>query len=133
MDFLFHDGKFLGIVWTWWETLGMAANVVFSSRFFVQWYWTEKKKQVVVPVAFWWLSLTGSLLFLIYSIHSKSPVFVLAYAFTWLPYLRNLAIHRRHQDLHTQCVACKTLCPPTSNFCAHCGVPVKQNGAVAAK
>ncbi len=131
MDFLFRDGKFLGEEWTWWEAVGWAANAVFSSRFFVQWYSTEKKKQVVVPVAFWWLSLVGSLLFLIYSLHKKSSVFIFAYAFTWLPYLRNLVIHRRHQDQHQQCSACKTLCPPAANFCANCGAPVKRENETA--
>ncbi|MBI3877828.1 MAG: lipid-A-disaccharide synthase N-terminal domain-containing protein [Verrucomicrobia bacterium] len=131
MDFFFHDGKFLGIEWSAWKIIGWGANVIFSSRFFVQWYATEKKGQVVVPVAFWWLSLTGSMLFLIYSLHQRDSVFIFAYAFTWVPYVRNLIIHRRHLDQHIKCGTCKTLCPPAANFCANCGAQVKKENETA--
>ena len=60
-DLIWHDGKLLGIDWSVWKVVGWLGNAVFFSRFFVQWYATEKKKQVVVPQAFWWLSLVGSL------------------------------------------------------------------------
>ena len=66
MDFLtdlfWRDGKFLGIEWHVWKVVGWLGNATFFSRFFVQWYATEKTKQVVVPTAFWWLSLIGSFL-----------------------------------------------------------------------
>ena len=60
-------------------------NAVFSSRFFVQWYATEKKR-VVVPVAFWWLSLLGSLLLLAYAFRKTDSVFIYAYLFPCIPY-----------------------------------------------
>ena len=47
-----------------WNLVGWTGQVVFFSRFVVQWYATEKKKQVVVPTMFWWLSIIGSLLLL---------------------------------------------------------------------
>jgi hypothetical protein len=75
----------------------------------------------VVPQAFWWLSLIGSLTFLCYSIHQQDSVFIFAYAFTWIPYIRNLVIHRRHKQAHTDCPACGKSCPPQSNFCPNCG------------
>ena len=66
MDWFTHlfliDDKFLGIEWHLWKVIGWIGNVVFFSRFFVQWWATEKHKRVVVPNAFWWLSLAGSLL-----------------------------------------------------------------------
>jgi lipid-A-disaccharide synthase-like uncharacterized protein len=52
-DMLWHDGKLLGIDWSIWKMIGWTGNAVFFSRFFVQWYATEKKQQVVVPQAFW--------------------------------------------------------------------------------
>ncbi len=74
-----------------WTTIGWLANATFSSRFLVQWYATEKKKQVTVPALFWWLSLVGSLLFLSYAIfYDKHHVIIFAYAFNWIPYIRNL-------------------------------------------
>jgi lipid-A-disaccharide synthase-like uncharacterized protein len=105
-----------------WTAIGWLGNAVFFSRFLVQWYATEKKKQVVVPVLFWWLSLAGSLLLLLYAIfYDKHHVIIFAYAFTWIPYIRNLMIHRRHEDAHTNCPGCGKNCAPQSNFCPNCG------------
>ena len=117
----FH-GKFLGIEWTVWKVVGWLGNAVFFSRFFVQWYATEKRRQVVVPALFWWLSLAGSLLLLSYALfYEKDSVFIFAYAFTWIPYIRNLIIHRRHAAAHLDCSGCGALCPPHSKFCLSCG------------
>lgn len=120
-NLIWHDGKLLGIDWSAWKIIGWLGNLIFSSRFLVQWYVTEKKKRVVVPQAFWWLSLTGSLVFLCYSIHQRDSVFIFAYAFTWIPYIRNLIIHRRHKEAHVDCAGCGKSCPPQSNFCPNCG------------
>src|SRR5512136_1393911 len=94
---LWHQDRFLGIQWHFWKYVGWLGNVVFFSRFMVQWYCTEKRRQVVVPSGFWWLSLAGSLLLFTYGLHTRDSVFIFAYAFTWIPYVRNLVIHHRHQ------------------------------------
>ena len=105
-----------------WTAIGWVGNAVFFSRFFVQWYATEKKKQVVVPAIFWWLSLAGSLLLLAYAVfYDKHHVIIFAYAFTWIPYTRNLVIHYRHEKAHSNCPDCGYKIPPQSNFCPHCG------------
>ncbi len=126
MDWLYNlffpDGKLLGIEWGLWKVIGWLGNLVFFSRFFVQWYATERRKQVVVPAAFWWLSLAGSLLLLSYAVfYQRDSVFIFAYAFTWIPYIRNLVIQRRHLDAHLDCPNCGISCPPHSNFCYGCG------------
>ena len=95
--------------------------MVFFSRFFFQWYATEKKKQVVVPLIFWWLSLTGSLLLLVYGLHQRDSVFIFAYAFTWIPYIRNLVIHHRHAKARQTCLDCGQNSAPTARFCPQCG------------
>ena len=138
MDWLHNlvlpGGKFLGIEWHFWKIIGWVGNLVFFSRFIVQWYATEKRKQVVVPSAFWWLSLSGSLLLLSYALfYQKDSVFIFAYAFTWLPYIRNLIIHRRHKKAHLNCPECGTLCPPKSNYCFECGTPLLDHEAAPAK
>ena len=82
------NGKFLGIEWSVWKVVGWIGNAVFSTRFLVQWYATEKRQQVVVPPLFWWLSLAGSLLLLSYALfYQRDSVFIFAYAFTWIPYM----------------------------------------------
>src|ERR1043166_1095524 len=121
MDLLWPDGKLLGIDWSVWKVIGWLGNVVFFSRFFVQWYATQRRKQGGVPAAFWWVSLTGSLLLLIYSLRQRDSVFIFAYAFTWIPYIRNLVIHHRHRNAHLDCPACGKMCPPHSHFCFACG------------
>jgi lipid-A-disaccharide synthase-like uncharacterized protein len=120
-NLLWHDSKLLGIDWSVWKVIGWLGNGVFFARFFVQWYVTEKKKRVVVPTAFWWLSLAGSLLLLAYSLHKRDSVFICAYAVAWIPYIRNLIIHRRHKEAHLDCPGCGKSCPPQSNFCSNCG------------
>jgi lipid-A-disaccharide synthase-like uncharacterized protein len=127
MDWLtalfWHDGKFLGITWSLWKVIGWLGNAIFFSRFFVQWYATEKLKRVVVPTAFWWLSLAGSLLLLSYALfYQRDSVFIFAYAFTWIPYIRNLIIQRRHAEAHFTCTHCGERCTPQSKFCSECGV-----------
>lgn len=121
----FTDGKFLWIEWHVWKVIGWLGNAVFFSRFFVQWYATEKKKQIVVPQAFWWLSLIGSIILLFYSLHKEDSVFIFAYAFTWIPYIRSLMIHRRHKAAHQICTACGQKNPPQANYCPNCGVKVE--------
>jgi lipid-A-disaccharide synthase-like uncharacterized protein len=121
LNHLFSSDKFLGVQWSVWKVVGWLGNVVFFSRFFVQWYATEKKKRVVVPQAFWWLSLIGSVTLLSYSLHQRDSVFIFAYAFTWIPYIRNLMIHRKNKAAQSVCAGCGQKNPPHSNFCPNCG------------
>lgn len=124
-DLIWHNGKFLGITWTAWKIIGWIGNAIFFSRFFVQWYATEKKKQVVVPQAFWWLSLTGSVTLLCYGLfYLHDSVVIFAYAFTWIPYIRNIIIHRRHKAAHMDCLKCEQKIPPQANYCPNCGAKV---------
>ena len=109
--------------WTiFWNVIGWTGQALFFSRFFVQWYATEKKKQVVVPSIFWWLSLAGSFLLLLYALfYDKHYVVIFSYAFVWIPYIRNLVIHHRHKQAHLDCPNCGKNCPPLSNYCSDCG------------
>jgi len=124
-DLLWHDGKLLGIDWSIWKMIGWTGNAVFFSRFFVQWYATEKKQQVVVPQAFWWLSLLGTASLLVYSLHKADSVFIFAYLFTPIPYIRNLMIHRQNQAARIACAGCGQKNPPQSNYCPNCGGKLK--------
>jgi lipid-A-disaccharide synthase-like uncharacterized protein len=126
---LWPGGKFLGIEWHAWKVVGWFGNLLFFSRFVVQWQATERRKQVVVPAAFWWLSLAGSLLLFSYALfYQQDSVFIFAYAFTWIPYVRNLIIHRRHRQAHLNCPDCATDCPPGSRYCHQCGAPLLTTG-----
>ena len=117
----------LGLSWeTFWTTIGWLANATFSSRFLVQWYATEKRKMVVIPSLFWWLSLVGSLLFLSYAIfYDTHHVFIFAYAFNWIPYLRNLVIDRKNKAAQVICSGCGQKISPQANYCSNCGGKTK--------
>ena len=122
------DGhRFLGIEWNEWKVVGWVGNAVFFSRFFVQWVATEKRKQVVIPISFWWLSLIGSVLLLVYGIfYLEDSVVIFAYAFTWIPYIRNIVIHYRNKAARQRCNSCGTNAPQHAVFCHRCGVKLAE-------
>ncbi|RTZ98762.1 MAG: hypothetical protein DSY89_09250 [Deltaproteobacteria bacterium] len=80
---------------TLWVTLGFVAQFFFSCRFFIQWIASEKAKKSVIPDLFWYFSITGSGLLLIYAIHRRDPVFIIGQSTGMMVYCRNLYfIHR---------------------------------------
>jgi lipid-A-disaccharide synthase-like uncharacterized protein len=132
--FISPDGRFLGVQWSVWKVVGWLGNAVFFSRFLVQWYATEKRKQVVVPALFWWLSLAGSLILLSYAVfHEQDSVFIFAYAFTWIPYIRNLIIHHRHENSRRPCPECGALSPGSATYCSQCGTKLTQSTVSAGR
>ena len=126
MDSLFIDGKFLGIRWTEWKVIGWIGNVAFFSRFLIQWHASERQKRVVVPVSFWWLSLIGSLCLLTYAlVYRQDSVFIFAYAFNWIPYFRNLVIHKRSMA-QNGCPNCGASSAASAKFCSECGTDLRK-------
>ena len=82
--------------WDMWVLIGFAAQILFSMRFFVQWVASERKGQSVIPISFWYISIAGSLVLLVYAVHRQDPVFTFGQAFGTFVYVRNLMlIHRR--------------------------------------
>lgn len=69
---------------------GVLAQAVFMSRMLVQWIASEKAKRSVVPVAFWWLSLFGATMLIVYFVWRREPVGLLGQGFGWFVYVRNL-------------------------------------------
>lgn len=71
--------------------LGYAGAVLFYGRFYLQWLVSERQGKSVVPVAFWYLSMTGSVLLLLYGVFVlNSPVGALSHCFNSVIYARNL-------------------------------------------
>jgi lipid-A-disaccharide synthase-like uncharacterized protein len=82
-----------------WVLFGFAAQFVFFLRFAVQWWVSEKKKESVIPVSFWYLSLIGTFMILIYSLKRADIVFIAASCLNSLIYIRNLIlIYRKKKD-----------------------------------
>ena len=82
---------------TLWLVIGFAGNAVFFLRFVVQWLASERAGRSYVPVAFWWLSIAGSLVLLAYAIHRRDPVFTLAFLPNCVVYVRNLMLIRKER------------------------------------
>lgn len=78
--------------WTYWLLFGFAGQALFTARFLVQWLASERKRDSVMPVAFWWLSLAGGTVLLIYVIHQKDPVLIVGQGMGVFIYLRNLRL-----------------------------------------
>jgi hypothetical protein len=65
--------------------------------------------------------LTGSSLLLAYGLYRRDSVFIFAYLFTWIPYIRNLVITYRVKQAQARCPSCGALSPPRANYCPTCG------------
>lgn len=75
-----------------WLILGFAGQTIFGMRFLFQWICSEKKKKSYIPIMFWYLSIVGGIILLIYSIYRKDPVFILGQATGLIVYFRNLVL-----------------------------------------
>lgn len=79
-----------------WVLVGLSGQLMFSLRFLVQWIVSERRKESVIPIAFWYLSLGGSLILLVYAIYRQDLVFILGQSTGSFIYIRNLMlIHRK--------------------------------------
>jgi lipid-A-disaccharide synthase-like uncharacterized protein len=93
-----HDSKV-------WLSIGLIGNALFFSRFMVQWIASERAGRSFVPDSFWWLSIAGSVVLLLYAVHKRDPVFTLAYLPNCIVYVRNLMLIRKHARERTASVA----------------------------
>ena len=82
-----------------WLAVGLLGQACFSARFLVQWIASERRRESVVPVYFWHLSLVGGVILLAYAIHRRDPVFILGQSAGLAVYLRNLYLIARRDRL----------------------------------
>jgi len=88
---------------TVWIAIGFLGQGLFTSRFLIQWIYSEKKRKSVIPTAFWYFSLGGGVTLLAYAIHRQDPVFIAGQATGVVVYLRNLMlIAKERKRLKTQ-------------------------------
>jgi lipid-A-disaccharide synthase-like uncharacterized protein len=73
-----------------WVILGFVAQAFFTMRFVVQWIASERARKSVVPVAFWFFSIGGGALLLVYALYRRDPVFIAGQALGLVVYVRNL-------------------------------------------
>jgi lipid-A-disaccharide synthase-like uncharacterized protein len=80
---------------TFWVGFGFVGQFFFFMRFLLQWIASERHGKSIIPVAFWYFSIIGSLMLLTYAIQRRDPVFIVGQSTGTFIYLRNLIlIHR---------------------------------------
>ena len=75
-----------------WVVLGLGGQVMFTGRMIVQLFASEKTQRSVVPPAFWWMSLIGATMLLIYFAWRKDIVGIIGQSIGWVIYIRNLQL-----------------------------------------
>jgi len=92
LETVFNITSPVGILWV---SVGLLGQILFTGRMLVQWFASEKSQRSVIPVAFWWMSLIGATMLLVYFIWRRDIVGVLGQATGWGIYVRNLVLIRR--------------------------------------
>jgi lipid-A-disaccharide synthase-like uncharacterized protein len=73
-----------------WVAMGLLGQVLFTGRMVLQWLVSERARRSVVPVGFWWMSLIGASMLLVYFVWRRDIVGVLGQSAGWTIYSRNL-------------------------------------------
>lgn len=85
-----------------WLVIGFIGQAMFSARFLIQWLASEKVRKSIIPNLFWWFSLAGGAILLIYALHRQDPVFIVGQAAGLLIYFRNIYLiyfaHKKDQE-----------------------------------
>jgi lipid-A-disaccharide synthase-like uncharacterized protein len=75
--------------------IGFAGQGLFAMRFIIQWLTSEKHARSVIPLAFWYFSIGGGAVLLLYALWRKDPVIICGQGLGLFIYLRNLYLIRR--------------------------------------
>lgn len=78
-----------------WMAFGLAAQLMFTGRFLVQWIASERAGRSVVPLAFWYFSIGGGMMTLIYGLVKREPIIIVGQLFANLVYIRNVVLVKR--------------------------------------
>ncbi len=85
-------------MWTFlvgWKLFGLIGQILFGMRFVVQWFVSEKKKDSIIPLSFWYFSLVGGGVLFLYAVHIQDIVFIIGQGLGLIIYTRNLYLIRR--------------------------------------
>ena len=92
--------------WDGWELFGLLGELMFFARMFAQWLASEKERKPVIPVVYWYLSLAGTVILILYALHIGSFAVLLPQVVGIFFYLRGLQLEygsrrnrKRREDL----------------------------------
>ena len=86
-----------------WLAVGFTGQLLFGLRFLIQWICSEIRQESHIPIIFWYFSISGGVVLLIYAIHRKDPVFIVGQATGLLVYLRNLRLIYKKEKKEESC------------------------------
>ncbi len=97
---LLHIGEAIGeylydvfvLKFDFWLGFGIVAQLLFTARFLVQWIASEKAGKSVMPLAFWFFSMAGGMMTLVYGLVKREPVIIMGQALAVFIYMRNLML-----------------------------------------
>lgn len=97
LDGWFDDMTRIELIWI---GIGFLGQAMFSMRFIIQWIVSERARESVVPIAFWYFSILGGMTLLSYAIWRQDPVIVVGQTTGLFIYTRNLwLIHKKRRRL----------------------------------
>lgn len=85
-----------------WLAFGLAAQLAFAARFLVQWIASERAGKSVVPMAFWFFSIAGGTMTLIYGLVKREPVIILGQLLSNIIYVRNVMLIFKSRQRETE-------------------------------
>jgi lipid-A-disaccharide synthase-like uncharacterized protein len=75
-----------------WLAFGLVAQLSFAARFLIQWIMSERAGKSVVPMAFWFFSVAGGTMTLIYGLVKREPVIIFGQLLSNIIYVRNIML-----------------------------------------
>ena len=75
-----------------WLAFGLVAQLAFAARFLIQWIMSERAGKSVVPMAFWFFSVAGGTMTLIYGLVKREPIIIFGQLLSNVIYVRNIML-----------------------------------------
>ena len=86
----------------WLMIWGIAGQITFTFRFIYQWIYSENRKDSLLPMGFWVISLCGSAMIFVYSLFREDPVLFAAHSFGAFVYIRNMLLYRNKTSIFSR-------------------------------
>jgi lipid-A-disaccharide synthase-like uncharacterized protein len=79
--------------------VGFGGQALFGMRFIIQWLTSEGEQRSVIPLAFWYFSIGGGSVLLLYAVWRQDPVIICGQGLGLFIYARNLIFISRERRL----------------------------------
>ncbi|WRQ33826.1 lipid-A-disaccharide synthase N-terminal domain-containing protein [Bacteroidales bacterium MB20-C3-3] len=80
----------------WLLIFGTAGQLIFTLRFVYQLIYSYRKRESLLPLGFWIISVSGSAVIIAYGIIRRDPILLLGQVPGIITYLRNIALHKKY-------------------------------------